>query len=65
MILLLIVAIAFWLVAGIPGVLQIPALSGKVDFGWAGMFLFGLWILLGGGLVQSLVARIRRPASTS
>ena len=59
MILLLIAAILCWLVAGIPGFVTIGI--GRVDWGWLGMFLFGLWVLLGGGFLQAVVARVHRP----
>lgn len=57
--LLLILAILCWAVAGVPGLLQVPALAGKVDFGWLGMALFGLWLLLGGPQAQAVIARLR------
>jgi hypothetical protein len=45
-ILLLIGAVICWLVAGIPGFVTVAV--GKVDWGWLGMFFFGLWLLLAG-----------------
>lgn len=57
-ILLLIVAVICWLVAGIPGFITIAV--GRVDFGWLGLFFFGLWLLIGGG--GQLLALIRRTA---
>jgi len=57
MILLLVVAVLLWAVAGLPGVIQIPVLAGKVDFGWAGMVAFGLWLLLGGPGLRALFHR--------
>ena len=54
-ILLLIGAIICWLVAGIPGFVTIAV--GRVDFGWFGMFLFGLWLLLSGA--PSLLAFVQ------
>lgn len=53
---LLIAAVICWLVAGIPGFVSIAL--GRVDFGWLGMFFFGLWLLLGGS--GTLVGLVRR-----
>lgn len=58
-ILLLIAAVLFWLVAAVPGFIQIKI--GWIDFGWAGNFLFGLWLLVGGA--GTLLAFVRRPAT--
>jgi hypothetical protein len=55
-ILLLIIAILFWFVAGIPGFISIAV--GRVDWGWLGMFFFGLWLLLGGS--TAITSYIRR-----
>lgn len=57
---LLIAAIICWLVAGIPGFVIVAV--GKVDWGWLGLFFFGLYVLLSGGQV---VAFFRRKAAGS
>lgn len=56
---LLFAAIVLWAVAGLPGVIQIPVLAGKVDFGWAGMVAFGFWLVAGGA--PQLLAFVQRP----
>lgn len=56
-ILLLIAAVLCWLVAGIPGFIRVAI--GFVDWGWLGMFFFGVWLLVVGG--GALLAHLRRP----
>lgn len=54
-ILLLVAAILCWLVAAVPGFISIAL--GRVDFGWLGLFFFGIWLLIGPG---DVLARFRR-----
>ncbi len=57
-ILLLVAAIICWLVAGIPGFVSIAV--DRVNWGWLGMFFFGLWILLGGSeVITTYIKRSR------
>lgn len=55
-ILLLFAAVISWLVAALPGFVTIGI--GRVDWGWLGMLLFGLWLLIGGA--GQLLAIVRR-----
>lgn len=54
----LVLAVACWLIAAIPGFIQVAV--GRVDWGWLGMLFFGLWLLVGGA--PQLLAFTRRPA---
>lgn len=55
MILLLFAAIVCWLVAALPGFVQIAI--GRVDWMALGLAFFGVWILIGPG---DVLARFRR-----
>lgn len=57
MILLLIAAVICWLVAAVPGFVQIAI--GRVDWTALGLFFFGVWLLMGGA--ERLLAFARRP----
>jgi hypothetical protein len=54
---LLVVAVVCWLVAGIPGFIRIAI--GFVDWGWLGMFFFGLWLIIAG--TPQFLASARQP----
>lgn len=55
-ILLLIAAVICWLIAGVPGFVTVAV--GRVDFGWLGLFFFGVWLLVAGA--GQLLAMVRR-----
>lgn len=56
-ILLLVTAVVCWLVAAVPGFIEVHV--GWLSFGWAGLCFFGIWLLVGGA--QTLLAFVRRP----
>jgi hypothetical protein len=56
MILLLFAAIVCWLVAALPGFVQIAI--GRVDWTALGLLFFGVWVLVDAG--GPLLARFRR-----
>jgi hypothetical protein len=55
-VLLLVFAVICWLIAGIPGFIQVAV--GRVDWGWLGLFFFGVWLLVAGA--GQLLALVRR-----
>lgn len=56
-ILLLVAAVICWLVAAVPGFIEVHV--GWLSFGWAGCALFGGWLLAGGA--SQLLAFAQRP----
>jgi hypothetical protein len=55
MILFLVAALICWAVAAVPGFIQIAV--DRVDWGWLGLFFFGLWVLLSGGQIGAFLHR--------